>query len=80
MKLTTYHHLVTRLRMVELYLHSPVHLHGVVLNQLFPWVTLTLPNIIPTMKPNGMRGAGHIARISEDIMEHVGVDRRTVLK
>jgi hypothetical protein len=32
MKLTTHLHLVPRSRMVELYLHSPICLHGVVLN------------------------------------------------
>jgi hypothetical protein len=31
-KLTTLLHLVPMLRMVELYLHSPIHFHGVVLN------------------------------------------------
>jgi hypothetical protein len=34
MKLTTYLHLVPRSRVVELYLHSPIHPHGVVLIQL----------------------------------------------
>jgi hypothetical protein len=34
MKLTTHLHLVPRIRMVELYLHSPIYLHGVVLNYL----------------------------------------------
>jgi hypothetical protein len=32
MKLIAYLHLVTRSIMVELYLHSPIHLHSVVLN------------------------------------------------
>jgi hypothetical protein len=31
-KLTTHSHIVQRLRMVELYLHSPICIHGVVLN------------------------------------------------
>lgn len=31
MKLTTHFHLILRLRSVELYLHSPIHLCGVVL-------------------------------------------------
>jgi hypothetical protein len=31
-EMTTHLHLVLRLRMVELYLHSPIHLHGMVLN------------------------------------------------
>jgi hypothetical protein len=31
-ELTTHLHLVVRLRMIELYLHSPIHLHGVMLN------------------------------------------------
>jgi hypothetical protein len=31
-KLTTHLHLVPRSRMVELYLHSPIRLHGVVIN------------------------------------------------
>jgi hypothetical protein len=30
-KLTTHFHLILRLRSVELYLHSPIHLCGVVL-------------------------------------------------
>jgi hypothetical protein len=29
--LTTYFHLVPRLRVVELYLHSPIYLHGILL-------------------------------------------------
>jgi hypothetical protein len=33
-KLTTHHHLEPRSRIVELYLHSPVRLHGVVHNNL----------------------------------------------
>jgi hypothetical protein len=33
-KLTTYLHLVPRSRKVELYLHSPICLHGIVLNEL----------------------------------------------
>jgi hypothetical protein len=32
MKLTTHYHLVLRLRIVELYLHSPIRLRGVVIN------------------------------------------------
>jgi hypothetical protein len=32
MKLTTHLHLVVRLRMTEIYLHSPLRFHGVVLN------------------------------------------------
>jgi hypothetical protein len=32
MKLITHLHLVPRLRMVELYFHSPICLHGIVLN------------------------------------------------
>jgi hypothetical protein len=40
-KLTTHLHLVPRSRMVELYMHSPIRLHGAVLNQ---WSTgTTLP-------------------------------------
>jgi hypothetical protein len=31
-KLTTHLHLVLRVRTLELYLHSPIRLHGVVLN------------------------------------------------
>jgi hypothetical protein len=31
-KLTTHLHLVPRLRMVELHLHSPIYLYGIVLN------------------------------------------------
>jgi hypothetical protein len=31
-KLTTHHHLMQRSRMVELYLHSPICLHGILLN------------------------------------------------
>jgi hypothetical protein len=33
-KLTIHLHLVLRSRIVELYLHSPIHIHGVVLNYL----------------------------------------------
>jgi hypothetical protein len=33
-KLTTNFHLMPMSRMVELYLHSPTHLHGVVVNCL----------------------------------------------
>jgi hypothetical protein len=36
-------HLVPRLRMVELYLHFPIRLHGAVLNKLSPGITLPLP-------------------------------------
>jgi hypothetical protein len=32
MKLTTHLHLVLRLRILELYLHSPICLHGMVLD------------------------------------------------
>jgi hypothetical protein len=32
--MTTHFYLVTRLRMVDLYLHSPVHIQGIVLNWL----------------------------------------------
>jgi hypothetical protein len=31
-KLTTYLHLVPGSRMMELYLHSPIYLHGIMLN------------------------------------------------
>jgi hypothetical protein len=34
MKLTTHLHLAPRSRMVELYLHSPIHLHGMMLHHL----------------------------------------------
>jgi hypothetical protein len=40
LNLTTHLHLVLRLRMVELYLHSPVCLHGVVLTCLNTGTTL----------------------------------------
>jgi hypothetical protein len=33
-KQTTHLHLVPRLRMVELYLHSPIRIHGTVLNYI----------------------------------------------
>jgi hypothetical protein len=33
-KLTTHLHLMSRLRVMELYLHSPIRLHDVVLNSL----------------------------------------------
>jgi hypothetical protein len=39
-KLTTHLHLVTRLRMVGLYLHSTVQVHNVMLNELSPRITL----------------------------------------
>jgi hypothetical protein len=41
-EITTYHHIVPRSRMVELYLHSPIRLHDVVLNQLSTGATLPL--------------------------------------
>jgi hypothetical protein len=41
-KLTADLHLVTRSVMVELYGHSPMHFHGVVLNSLSPGITLML--------------------------------------
>jgi hypothetical protein len=34
LKMTTHLHLVPKSRRVELYLHSPIWLHGIVLNQL----------------------------------------------
>jgi hypothetical protein len=37
MKLTTYLHLVPRLRMGELYLHSPICLHGIALNYIIKY-------------------------------------------
>jgi hypothetical protein len=40
--LTTHLHLVPRSRMVELYLHSPVCLHGIVLDWLSTGTTLSL--------------------------------------
>jgi hypothetical protein len=39
-QLTTHVHLVPRIRMVELYLHSPVYFHGVALNYLSTGTTL----------------------------------------
>jgi hypothetical protein len=39
-KLTTHFHLVSRLRMVKLYLHSPIRLHGVVLYWLSTGISL----------------------------------------
>jgi hypothetical protein len=39
-KLPTYLHLVLRSRMVELYLHSPIYLHDLVLNELSTKKTL----------------------------------------
>jgi hypothetical protein len=45
-KLTTHLHLVLRLRMVELYLHSAISLHGLVLNELGPGITLPFAFII----------------------------------
>jgi hypothetical protein len=34
MKLTTHLHLVSKLKILEVYLHSPIRLHGLVLNKL----------------------------------------------
>jgi hypothetical protein len=42
MKLIIYFHLVARSRMVELYLCSSTHLHGVLLNELSTETTLPL--------------------------------------
>jgi hypothetical protein len=39
-KLTAHFHLVPRLRMVELYIHFPIRLHGVVFNSLSTGTTL----------------------------------------
>jgi hypothetical protein len=39
LKLTTPLYLVSRTRMAELYLHSPICLHGVVLNELITGIT-----------------------------------------
>jgi hypothetical protein len=41
-KLTTHLHLLSRLNMVELYLHSPIHLHDVVKNKLGTGITSNL--------------------------------------
>jgi hypothetical protein len=43
MKLTIYLHIVPRSRMVELYLHSHIGLHGVGLNSLSRGTALPLP-------------------------------------
>jgi hypothetical protein len=48
-KLTTHLHLVPRSRMMELHLHSPIRLHGILLNYLIrrmtlPFTTLMHPN------------------------------------
>jgi hypothetical protein len=40
--LTTHLHPVPRLRIVQLYLHSPINLHGVVLEVLDPGINLPL--------------------------------------
>jgi hypothetical protein len=39
-----HHHLLLRSRMVEVYLHSPVCLHGIVLHSLSTGTTLLLPS------------------------------------
>jgi hypothetical protein len=44
-------HLVPRSRMMALYLHSPLRLHGVVLNQLNKGTTLTLSFAFTLLKP-----------------------------
>lgn len=62
MKLTTKFQLLSRLRMVNLYLHSLLRLHGVVLNQLSPGKTSTSPDIIRMVK-SGRISAVHVARI-----------------
>jgi hypothetical protein len=41
-ELTTHLHLVPRSRMLELHLHSPIPLHGVLLNWLYTWTNLRL--------------------------------------
>jgi hypothetical protein len=63
-KLTTHIHLVPRLKMVDLYLHSTIRFYGVMLNQLstdyFTLFTLTDlqtgSGIHPTSYPMGTRG------------------------
>jgi hypothetical protein len=57
-KLTTHFHLVPRSRMVELYLHFPTTLHGVVLNRLSSETILpfTCPYVSRDSRLNG-RGA-----------------------
>jgi hypothetical protein len=46
-KLSTHLHLVLRSRMVQLYLHSPIHLHSIVLNELGTGI---LPYLTSLMK------------------------------
>jgi hypothetical protein len=47
MKVTTHLHLVLRSRIVELYLHSLIRLHGVVLNQLSIRTALSFTFYLP---------------------------------
>jgi hypothetical protein len=44
-KLTTHIHLVPRSRMVELYLNSPICLHGIVLNYIIKYRVKTVQNL-----------------------------------
>jgi hypothetical protein len=60
-KLTTHLHLAPRSRMVELYLHSPIHLHDVVLNWLSTGTTLRfLP--LPDHLYKNWKGSGYAHR------------------
>jgi hypothetical protein len=49
MKLTTQLYPVQRLRMVHLYLHSHIHLHGVMLNYLGTGITVHLCTCIKSI-------------------------------
>jgi hypothetical protein len=50
-KLNTHVHLEPRLRMVELYLHSPIRLHSMVLNELDTDTNLVLPGSMSVCVP-----------------------------
>lgn len=56
MKLAIHFHPVPKSRMVEIYLHSPIRLHGVVLNEISIWTTLLFKantkNLIRTLIAN----------------------------
>jgi hypothetical protein len=70
-KLTTHLHLVSWSRMMELYLHSPIRFHGIVLNSLSTGITLpgwapatvwTLWRREKSLDPAGNRNPGRPAR------------------
>jgi hypothetical protein len=44
-------HPVSRIRMLEMYFHSLMHLHGTVLNCAYGQLYLTTPSLVTRLKP-----------------------------